>query len=70
MFDKSILSVEERESRCYEYFHTNCIENREQLREQLKAKPIPEVRTQFVEDIFSDFLLERNIIKKERMKLN
>lgn len=64
MFDKSILSVEERESRCYEYFHTNCIENREQLREQLKAKPIPEVRTQFVEDIFSDFLLRKKYNQK------
>ena len=64
MFDKGILSVEERESRCYEYFHTNCIENREQLREQLKAKPIPEVRTQFVEDIFSDFLLRKKYNQK------
>ena len=66
MFDRDILSVEERESRCYNYFHTNCIENREQLREQLKLKPIPEVRTQFVEDIFSDFLYRKKLEEKRR----
>lgn len=69
MFDKDILSVEEKESRCYNYFHTNCIENRDQLRETLKKKPIEGVRWGFIEDIFSDFLLKRKIDIKRRHEI-
>ena len=63
---EEILSVEERETRCYSYFHTNCIENREQLRESIKSKPIPGVRTNFIEDMFSDFILKKKLDKKKR----
>lgn len=66
MFNNGILSVEEREARCYEYFHTNCIETREQLREKLKLTPIPGVRFSFVEDMFSDFLLKRKQYHKRK----
>ena len=53
MYD--LLSVEERELRCYNYFHSNKIETREQLRENLQTNPIQGVRVKFVEEMFSDF---------------
>lgn len=49
------LSVEERESKCYDYFHKNKIENRDQLRKCWKTNPITGVRVNFAEDMFSDF---------------
>ena len=64
--NEHLLSVEEREFKCYDYFHTNCIENREQLRETLKKVPLPGVRIGFIEDIFSDFLLKRKLAIKKR----
>ena len=70
MFEENLLSVEEREARCYSYFHTNCIETRDQLRECLKANPIPGVRFSFVEDIFSDFLLKRKNQAKRRSDID
>ena len=65
-----ILSVEEKEKRCYNYFHTNCIENREQLRDTLKKLPIPGVRIGFIEDVFSDFLLHKKIKQKNSYEIN
>ena len=60
-----MLSVEERESKCYEYFHENSIENRDQLRKCWKTNPIHGVRSNFIEDIFSDFQ-ERKKIKEQK----
>ena len=65
----NLLSVEERELKCYDYFHTNCIENREQLRETLKKTPINGVRIGFIEDIFSDFLFKKKAAEKKREEL-
>ena len=48
MYD--LLSVEERELRCYNYFHSNKIETREQLRENLQTNPIQGVRVKFDEE--------------------
>lgn len=63
MSDK-LMTVEEKELKCYEYFHTNCIESRFQLRECLKQKPLHGIRWGFIEEILSDFLY----LKKEKMK--
>ena len=49
------LSVEERETRCFDYFNRNNIETREQLRECWKTNPITGVRAKFAEEMFSDF---------------
>jgi predicted phosphodiesterase len=49
------LSVSEREAKCYEYFHTNNIKNRDELRSCWKTNPITGVRANFIEDMFSDF---------------
>ena len=62
MYD--LLSVEERELRCYNYFHSNKIETREQLRENLQTNPIQGVRVKFVEEMFSDF----QEVKKQQEK--
>lgn len=51
----NLLSVEERESRCYDYFNQNGIENRDQLRECWKTNPINGVRVKFAEEMFSDY---------------
>lgn len=59
-----LLSVSEREAKCYEYFHTNSIKSRDDLRECWKNKPIEGVRANFIEDIFSDFIFK----KKQREK--
>lgn len=59
-----MLSVEERESKCYEYFHENSIENRDQLRKCWKTNPINGVRSNFIEDIFSDFQEKRKLREK------
>lgn len=59
-----MLSVEERESKCYEYFHENSIENRDQLRKCWKTNPIHGVRSNFIEDIFSDFQEKRKLREK------
>lgn len=63
MFD--FLSVEERESRCYEYFNKNSIENRDQLREKWKTNPIKGVRVKFAEEMFSDFQEIKRIQEKK-----
>ena len=42
-----------------DYFHTNSIKSREELRECWKEKQIPGVRANFIEDIFSDFILKK-----------
>lgn len=49
------MSVEQRESKCYDYFHKNNITNRDELRKCWKTNPIAGVRASFVEDMFSDF---------------
>ena len=69
MNKKKILSVEERESRCYDYFHTNGIVSRAQLREKLKEIPIPGVRISFVEDMFSDFILTRKLNEQKKHEI-
>ena len=61
-----ILSVTEREAKCYDYFHTNSIKSREELRECWKEKQIPGVRANFIEDIFSDFILKKKLDEKRR----
>lgn len=61
-----LLSVSEREAKCYEYFHTNAIKNRDQLRECWKKQQIPGVRANFIEDIFSDFLFKKKLNEKKR----
>lgn len=68
MFEQ-ILSVEERESRCYDYFHKNGIDNREQLRKCWKSNPISGVRSNFVEDIFSDFQEKKKLREKRQNEL-
>lgn len=62
MYD--LVSVEERELRCYDYFHRNKIETREQLRESLQTNPIKGVRVKFAEEMFSDF----QEVKKQQEK--
>ena len=68
--DSNLLSVEEREARCYSYFHSNCIETRDQLRDSLRTNPIPGVRYSFAEDMFSDFLVKRRSLHKRRDTIN
>ena len=63
---ENILSVSEREAKCYEYFHTNSIKNRQELRDCWKQKQIPGVRANFIEDIFSDFMLQKKLDEKRR----
>ena len=63
---ENILSVSEREAKCYEYFHTNNIKNRQELRDCWKQKQIPGVRANFIEDIFSDFMLQKKLDEKRR----
>lgn len=63
------LTVEERESKCYDYFHENGIENRDQLRKCWKTNPITGVRVNFVEDIFSDFQERKKIREKRQADL-
>ena len=65
-----ILSVTEREAKCYDYFHTNSIKSREELRECWKEKQIPGVRANFIEDIFSDFILKKKLDEKRRHEIN
>lgn len=62
------LSVEERESKCYDYFHRNGIETRDDLRKCWKTNPIQGVRANFAEDIFSDFQ-ERKRLREERSEI-
>lgn len=50
-----ILSVEERENLCFDYFNHNGIETRDQLRDCWKTNPINGVRVKFAEEMFSDF---------------
>ena len=64
-----LLSVSEREAKCYEYFHTNAIKNRDQLRECWKKQQIPGVRANFIEDIFSDFLYKKKLNEKKRYNI-
>lgn len=65
-----LLNAAEKESICYEYFHQNNICTREQLREHLKQKPLPEgIRINFIEDVFSDFLLKERLNKKRREEI-
>lgn len=61
-----LLSVSEREAKCYEYFHTNCIKSRKELRECWEQKQIPGVRMNFIEDIFSDFMLKKKLDEKRK----
>lgn len=68
MFDK-LMSVEEKELKCYEYFHTNCIESRFQLRECLKQKPLEGIRWGFIEEILSDFLFLKKQQKKKESEI-
>ena len=63
---ENILSVSEREAKCYEYFHTNSIKSRQELRDCWKQKQIPGVRANFIEDIFSDFMLQKKLDEKRR----
>lgn len=63
---ENILSVSEREAKCYEYFHTNSIKNRQELRDCWKQNQIPGVRANFIEDIFSDFMLQKKLDEKRR----
>lgn len=62
----NFLSVEEREAKCYNYFHTNSITTRDQLRECWKVKQIPGVRVNFIEDIFSDFMFQKKQEEKRK----
>lgn len=66
----NILSAGEREAKCYEYFHTNSITNRDELRDTLKIKPLEGVRIGFIEDIFSDFIIKRKLDEKRRHEIN
>jgi len=50
-----LMSVEERESKCFDYFNRFKIENRDQLRDKWKTNPIEGVRVKFAEEMFSDF---------------
>lgn len=50
-----MLSVGERETRCFDYFNKHNIENRDQLRNTWKTNPIEGVRIKFAEDMFSDY---------------
>ena len=49
-----LMSVEERESKCFDYFNRFKIENRDQLRDKWKTNPIEGVRVKFAEEMFSD----------------
>lgn len=66
---EDILSVSERESKCYEYFHTNCIKNRNELRDCWKQKQIPGVRANFIEDIFTDFQQKKRLDEKRKHEI-
>lgn len=50
-----MMSVEDRELKCYDYFNKYDIENRDRLRDLWKTNPINGVRIKFAEDMFSDY---------------
>lgn len=66
---RNFLSVEERESMCYDYFHKNNIESRDQLRKCWKSNPITGVRSNFVEDMFSDFQERKKIRERNAQEI-
>jgi predicted phosphodiesterase len=66
---ENFLSVEEKAAKCYEYFHTNSISNRQQLRDCWKQKQIPGVRSNFIEDIFSDFMRDNKLKQKKAQQI-
>lgn len=60
------LSVEERKDKCFNYFQTNCIKNREQLREFVKKLPISGVTNRFAEEVLPDYLEIQRAVERER----
>lgn len=51
------LTAAQKEIKCYEYFKTYNITSRPQLRQFLKTYPISDIRVGFIEDVFSDYLI-------------
>lgn len=63
------MSVEERESKCYDYFHKNDIKSRDELRKCWKTNPIHGVRANFAEDMFSDFQELKRLREKQQSNI-
>lgn len=64
------LSAAEKELKCYEYFTKYCITTRIELRNYLKMYPLQGVRIGFIEDVFSDYLVNRRAINKRKDIIN
>lgn len=62
----SFIPVEERESRCYDWFRDYNIESRDALRDKWKTNPIDGVRVKFVEEMFSDYQDRKRLFEKRR----
>ncbi len=63
---EEVMSVQEKEFFCYEYFHRHQIESRAQLRDTLKNYPLYGIRWGFVEEILSDFLYLKKLNKQQQ----
>lgn len=62
-----ILSVEEREQRCYDYFNQYNIFTKTQLKDNWKTNPIEGVEPDFVKAMFSDFLKYQEIRENKKL---